>query len=188
VASGFGKMRRPAFRRRALATITTLQGACAVYFLFDIVGELPNFRTGLLHPASELFAVAVLWLGTIWGLGEMRRLARRNDRIEDRLRVASGAFLDLLDESFERWQLTPSERDVALLAIKGLPIQDIADLRATRAGTVKAQCAAIYRKAGVGSRAELLSHFVEDLMSGLVLGQRTDRSSLEPVALQQSSP
>ena len=85
------------------------------------------------------------------------------------MRVASGAFLELLEEHFVRWSLTPSERDVALLSVKGLSIGEIAALRETREGTVKAQCAAVYRKAGVSGRAQLLSLFVEDLMAGVVL-------------------
>jgi DNA-binding CsgD family transcriptional regulator len=89
--------------------------------------------------------------------------------MESRLRAASGAFLELLEESFARWGLTPSERDVALLAVKGLPISEIARLRRTRNSTVKAQCAAVYRKAGVNNRAQLLSLFVEELMAGIVL-------------------
>jgi len=47
-----------------------------------------------------------------------------------------------------------SERDVALLSIKGVSISEIADMRQTRVGTIKAQNAAIYRKSGVSNRAE----------------------------------
>jgi DNA-binding CsgD family transcriptional regulator len=74
-----------------------------------------------------------------------------------------------MEESFARWGLTPSERDVALLSIKGLSVAEIAAMRSTQAGTVKAQCAAVYRKAGVNSRAELLSLFIDDLMGDLPL-------------------
>jgi hypothetical protein len=45
-----------------------------------------------------------------------------------------------------------------------LSTQDIALLRATSEGTVKAQTNAIYRKAGVSGRSQLLSVFIEDLM------------------------
>jgi hypothetical protein len=53
---------------------------------------------------------------------------------------------------------------VALFAIKGLSTQEIAALRATSEGTVKAQTNAIYRKAGVNGRPQLLSLFIEDLL------------------------
>ena len=72
--------------------------------------------------------------------------------METQLRQASGAFAELLEERFRAWGLTPSERDVAWFTIKGLSIADIARLRQTSDGTVKAQSNAIYRKAGVSGR------------------------------------
>ncbi|HLS58150.1 MAG TPA: helix-turn-helix transcriptional regulator, partial [Paracoccaceae bacterium] len=61
-------------------------------------------------------------------------------------------------------RLTPSERDVAWFTLKGLSIAEIARMRQTSEGTVKAQSNAIYRKAGVSGRAQLLSLFIEDLI------------------------
>ncbi len=163
-----------AARHRGLVAVTALQAACALYFLGDILSELPDFRTDPAHPAVELIVVAVLWIGCFWGLREIRTLLSRNRQMEERMQAASGAFLDLLEDSFVRWGLTPSEREVALLSIKGFSIAEIAALRRTREGTVKAQSAAVYRKAGVTGRAQLVSHFVEDLMAGLVLGPGAD--------------
>lgn len=60
--------------------------------------------------------------------------------------------------------LTPAERDVALFALKGFSLAEIAAFRATSEGTVKAQTNAIYRKAGVSGRTQLLSLFVDDLI------------------------
>lgn len=157
-------------RHRALVAVTVLQATCAIYFVFDVTSELPELRTHSVHPLLEMAVVAVLFVGTLFGLREIRAVVRQNSRMESSLRVASGAFLDLLEECFERWGLTPSERDVALLAIKGLSVAEIAHLRGTREGTVKAQCTAVYRKAGVSNRAQLLSLFVDDLMAGVPLG------------------
>ena len=53
-----------------------------------------------------------------------------------------------------------------MLLIKGLSIQEIADIRETKTGTIKSQCSAIYRKAEVKGRNELVAYFVEDLLSG----------------------
>ncbi len=156
-------------RHRALAAVTVLQAACGAYFLFDVLSELPELRARSVHPIFELVVVLALGLGSTLGVIEMRRVLGQNRQMASRMRVASGAFLELMEESFTRWGLTPSERDVALLAVKGLSIAEIAALRSTREGTVKAQCAAVYRKAGVSGRSQLLSHFVEDLMAGVVL-------------------
>jgi DNA-binding CsgD family transcriptional regulator len=169
-------------RHRALIAVTALQAFSGIYFVVDVLGELPEFRTEPMHPVMEIVVVAALWLGSILGAIEIARLLRRNRHMEDRLRVASGAFLDLMEDSFTRWGLTASERDVALLSLKGLSVAEIAALRQTRAGTVKAQCAAVYRKAGVGSRAELLGHFIEDLMAGIRFDTPQPESSQPPAA------
>ena len=54
---------------------------------------------------------------------------------------------------------------MALFTIKGLSIQEIAGLRNTSEGTVKAQSNAIYRKSGVSGRTQLLSLFLDDLLA-----------------------
>jgi DNA-binding CsgD family transcriptional regulator len=74
--------------------------------------------------------------------------------------------MEVLEERFAEWQLTPAERDVALFSIKGLSTAEIAQIRTTSEGTVKAQTNAIYRKAGVSGRPQLLSLFIDELMTG----------------------
>jgi DNA-binding CsgD family transcriptional regulator len=59
---------------------------------------------------------------------------------------------------------------VALFAIKGMSTAEIAGLRRVSEGTVKAQTAAIYRKAGVSGRPQLLSLFIEDLLGAAPAG------------------
>jgi len=76
--------------------------------------------------------------------------------------------MDLVEDRFGEWGFTPAERDVALFALKGFSIAEIAALRDTSEGTVKAQTNAIYRKAGVSGRPQFLSLFVEDLMGDAV--------------------
>jgi DNA-binding NarL/FixJ family response regulator len=87
--------------------------------------------------------------------------------VERELQAASGAFQQVMEQNFDDWGLTPAERDVALLSIKGVPIAEIARLRDTREGTIKAQSTAIYRKVGVSNRAELIAVMVEELIAGV---------------------
>ncbi|MEO1788855.1 MAG: helix-turn-helix transcriptional regulator, partial [Pseudomonadota bacterium] len=105
-----------------------------------------------------------LLIGIVMGALVLRQSFARTARAEDALRLASGAFMDVLEERFAHWGLTPAERDVALFAIKGMSTAEIAGLRDTSEGTVKAQTNAIYRKAGVSGRPQLLSLFIDDLM------------------------
>jgi DNA-binding CsgD family transcriptional regulator len=112
----------------------------------------------------ELSAATGLMLVVGFGIWVLRRTLRERNLAQERLHRASGAFMNLVDERFGEWGLTPAEKDVALFAIKGLATAEIAVLRATSEGTVKAQTNAIYRKAGVSGRSQLLSLFIEDLM------------------------
>jgi DNA-binding CsgD family transcriptional regulator len=112
-----------------------------------------------------------LILGLVLGAVALRRTMQKTQRYQEQLRVASGAFAELMQERFAQWALTPAEKDVALFAIKGLSTQEIAALRNTSEGTVKAQTNAIYRKAGVSGRPQLLSLFIEDLMDDALLGK-----------------
>jgi DNA-binding CsgD family transcriptional regulator len=64
----------------------------------------------------------------------------------------------------QRWGLTTSEKEVALLLLKGLSHREIATLRGTGEPTVRQQSRALYRKAGLSGRHELAAFFLEDLM------------------------
>lgn len=160
---------------RTLRVLVALQAACAAFFLFDIVtsvfGLLDRPIAWHLRELIEIGAAIGLVLGTVLGAIALRRSERRRrlaedkrDAAETRLRAAQGAFADLMAERFDEWALTPAERDVALFSVKGLTLAEIAAARGTSEGTVKAQCAAVYRKAGVSSRVQLLSLFVDDLL------------------------
>ena len=70
----------------------------------------------------------------------------------------------MLEDRFAIWGLTASERDVAILSIKGLSVAEIAEARGSAEGTIKAHSAAVYRKAGVTGRLQLLSLFVDELV------------------------
>ena len=94
----------------------------------------------------------------------LRRSYRRQQQIEDQLRAASGAFMELMEDRFSEWGLTSAEREVALFSVKGMSAQEISALRDLSEGTVKAQTNAIYRKAGVSGRSQILSLFIDDLV------------------------
>jgi DNA-binding CsgD family transcriptional regulator len=88
----------------------------------------------------------------------------RNRKVEDQLLLARGEFAALLEARFEQWGLTIAEQDVAMMGIKGFSIAEVAEMRGTSEGTIKAQNASIYRKAGVTGRNPLLVSLVEDLI------------------------
>lgn len=158
-----GRAGRAAF----LSVLLAVQSLAATFFLIDIAEDIGGWQllpSADLHYAIELGAVVTLVAGIGLTAVEMRRVMARQARMEQQLRIAAGAFQELLEEHFTEWRLTPAERDVALMAIKGLSIAEIAALRRTRTGTVKAQCAAVYAKARVTGRPQLLSLFIDELM------------------------
>lgn len=155
---------RPTLKRYVFVIAALLQLICGLVFLSDLVSE---WRADGLHARIELVAVVALALGAALFLREAHHLSHRNARMQRELNVASGAFQTVIEQHFDDWGLTPAERDVALLSIKGVPIAEIARMRDTREGTIKAQSTAIYRKVGVSSRAELVSVMVEELISGV---------------------
>ncbi|KGB83552.1 MAG: LuxR family transcriptional regulator [Confluentimicrobium sp.] len=155
--------------------ILLVQAICAVFFVSDIVLSVVGLRTTPIswqtRELLEIGAAVGLILGLVLGAVALRRTMQKTQRYQEQLRVASGAFAELMQERFAQWALTPAEKDVALFAIKGLSTQEIAALRNTSEGTVKAQTNAIYRKAGVSGRPQLLSLFIEDLMDDALLGK-----------------
>ncbi len=157
---------------RFILGVLVVQALCAFFFVSDILASVLNLRsTPIAWQTRELIEIGAaigLILGLVLGGLALRRSLRDRHAAEQKLRRASGAFLDLLEEKFSEWGLTPAEREVALFAIKGLSTQEIATVRSTSEGTVKAQTNAIYRKAGVSGRPQLLSIFIDDLMDDSV--------------------
>jgi DNA-binding NarL/FixJ family response regulator len=71
---------------------------------------------------------------------------------------------EAIDRQFIRWQLSPAEREVGLLLLKGLSHKEVAAARSTSETTIRQQALAIYRKSGLHNRAELSAFFLEDLL------------------------
>ena len=152
-----------------IAGVLVVQAVSAFFFVSDIVIGVFGLPIAPLNwqffELVQIGAALGLILGIIVAAAAIRHARVRSRRAEEALRAASGAFMEVLEERFTEWGLTPAERDVALFAIKGMSTQEIAELRQTSEGTVKAQTNAIYRKAGVSGRPQLLSLFIDELMT-----------------------
>ena len=160
---------RNSWRIKFLGASLIILGACEFLLILDVVSEYLKFEIDLYQKYhSVIEATAVLFLGlTLIVIGaDFWRLIIENRQFRSVIGIASGEFLFILGGKFTDWKLSISEREVALLLIKGLSIQEIADIRKTKTGTIKSQCSAIYRKAEVKGRNELVAYFVEDLLAG----------------------
>lgn len=85
---------------------------------------------------------------------------RWRDEARDLLKGLGAA----LDRQFERWALSPAEKEVALLLLKGLSHKEIAQVRSITEATARQQARAVYKKAGLSGRNDLAAFFLEDLL------------------------
>lgn len=148
--------------------MAVIQLVCGLGFAVDLVLEFPDPRTwvyltpqALMHLLSEAAIMILLLIGFAIARKTQRFLAMQRDRMAHDLQSLRGDFDRILQVQFDDWSLTPAQRDVALLCLRGLRISEIAELRGTAEGTVKAHLSAIFRAAGVRTRSELVGVFMD---------------------------
>lgn len=78
-------------------------------------------------------------------------------------RFIQGLSLEI-ENQFSQWGLSKSEKEIALMLIKGFSTREIASFRKTAEKTVRVQTSSIYKKASVSNRNELAAFFLEDLL------------------------
>jgi DNA-binding NarL/FixJ family response regulator len=81
-------------------------------------------------------------------------------RAEQALTGLAGA----IDDQFDRWELTPTEREIALLLLKGYGHKQIAGRTNRSESTVRQHAVSVYHKSGQGGRAELAAFFLDGVM------------------------
>ena len=152
-------------RKTALALFTMVQATAAVFFVTDSAADLSGAAVGLHTVAEPVIAIGLL-LGSVFGIIELRRSHSELRSHEDALAVASGAMADIIAAQFDAWRLSPAEREIGMLALKGFDIAEIAAMRGAAQGTVRAQMTSIYAKSGTSGRHQFAAYFVEDLLAG----------------------
>lgn len=151
---------------------------CATFFLVDMYTD---WREGI--PVSHIWHEGVLFLLALLAIGwQIQVIIKKNKRIKDlhselldmnqsylkwkeKAQSSSQQMRNLIDNEFNSWQLSHSEKDVALLLIKGLSMKQIAEIRETQEKTIRQQATGIYRKSGLSGRQELAAFFLEDILS-----------------------
>lgn len=68
-----------------------------------------------------------------------------------------------IDDQLREWGLTPTEREIALLLLKGHSHKRIAFDTSRSERTVRQHAVQVYNKSGLAGRAELAAFFLEDL-------------------------
>jgi DNA-binding CsgD family transcriptional regulator len=148
--------------------LVLLQCLCGGYFTWEILASIFDLPSLPLRWQTrelvELGACAGLILGAFTSLRLSLSAQAAKARADHAHRLTAGEFTDAVEEFFARIELTEAERDVTWLMLKGMSTSEIAALRETKQGTVKAQSTAIYRKAGVSGKSQLFSQLVEELL------------------------
>ncbi len=95
--------------------------------------------------------------------GEVERHRKQAEEWQNETRSLLRGLSISINNQFDRWQLTQTEKEVALFLLKGFSHKDVALLRDVSEATARQQARAVYRKAGVTGRNELAAFFLEEL-------------------------
>lgn len=170
---------------RHLWAVAVVFGLVAALAALDLAADLREGTT-LRHALVEGAIALAGTVGLVWLLvrfaAQRRRVREARATVEGlaadlaRSRAEAAAWKSeagellaglgvLIDRQFDSWGLSPAERDVALLLLKGLSHKEIATARGVSEATVRQQATALYRKAGVSGRHDLAAFFLEDLLA-----------------------
>ena len=136
----------------------------ATWLSFHVVFET-------LMVAGALLMATTLWLGwwnSAHSAATMRRALEKQSVERDAWKASAQAALEglgrAIDAQFRGWHLTPTEREIALMLLKGYGLKEIAALTTRSERTVRQHASVVYDKAGLAGRAELAAYFLKDLM------------------------
>ena len=127
-----------------------------------------------LHIVLELITVGLSMGGFVLLVRMINHRTTRDEHIQkvesdlsltrNKLKEIGQEYSKHIQEQFDAWKFTQSEKEVAFLILKGLSFNEIAEARKTKEKTVRQQASSIYGKSKVSSRHELAAWFLEDLL------------------------
>jgi DNA-binding CsgD family transcriptional regulator len=91
-------------------------------------------------------------------------IGNESQRVPSAVMEARQGLAKVIQEQFEKWQLTQTEKSVAMLLLKGLSFKEIASVHSTMEKTVRQQASSIYKKANVTGRHSFAAWFIEDYL------------------------
>jgi len=143
----------------------------------DLASDLSHGAT-FAHIIKEAVIVTLSLLALAWIVNGLRLQKKAIELLQQELENAEqlqqqpGKYIlesrrrmgEVINQQFEEWQLTSSEKEVGMLLLKGLSLKEIAIIRNTLEKTVRQQASAIYKKASVTGRHAFAAWFIEDLL------------------------
>lgn len=154
-----------------LVLVLVIQAASGLFFVFSLVADVFLIRVPFIpweaYEILQILASLGLLCGVLCSIIMLALTVRRSRRIEDQISAVAGEFQSHVERQFQAWGLTPSERSVALLVVKGFSNGEIAGMRNSSESTIKSHVTSIFRKSGLTSRQQLVSGVIEDLLAAL---------------------
>jgi len=137
------------------------EGASPVMLLEDVI----NFAiTAALLAYIWLFQPLTSWRQKQRLSAETARQRADLDQLFQVARKQLEGLAVFINAQFDNWELTPAEKEVALLLLKGFSMREIAELRGISERTARQQATTVYGKSGQSGRAALSAYFLEDLL------------------------
>lgn len=150
----------------------------AFFGLTDLLLDQPESFWDLHAGVEGIFfglsfgSAAYLWAGWIrtrHRLGRTLASLDLNREERDLWKLRSEKFVrgirEEIEAQFNRWELSPAERETALWLLRGYGHKKIAEILQKSERTVRQQAIAVYRKSGLHGRAELSAFFLEGLLA-----------------------
>lgn len=164
-------------RGRILAVLAVI-GGIGLLITLEILEEPDMTLSEILWELVEPTLIVMTAAGVIYLMNRMNRQHKEQLTLIRDLEVARAEGAEwradmrellkglgsAIDAQFDRWSLTPAEREVAMLLLKGLSHREIGSLRGASEATVRQQARSVYSKAELSGRAALSAFFLEDLL------------------------
>ncbi len=139
--------------------------ATIIYFIYDIVYDLLyEDPIGTLHFTLEVFAFIGVSMALIVGVRYLVKVRVRLYGEEQRNYLLAQDLVEILNLQMSEWEMTPSEKEIAWLIIKGYRFSEIAELRGVKESTTRLQATSLYAKAGVKSRSEFVAEIFQTVL------------------------
>lgn len=152
----------------------------SVIILLSVIDIVMDYFDGASnsHMLLEFIVVIFSFFGVAYLINEIRERWNDLDALQEQLGVihedlskskqqlknVGSQFGEIINEQFSKWDLSPSEREVAMLLLKGLSFEEITKIRGTKEKTIHQQATSIYKKSNVNGRHEFAAYFYEDFL------------------------
>jgi DNA-binding CsgD family transcriptional regulator len=162
-------------RLKSILLVILLLVACvtAIDLITDYSSGTPisHFLVEAIVLMLSILAFALLRRDALGVAGENQQLRADLENVrqasvewQQKLAVFSSGVAEAIQAQFVQWHFSQAESEVAKLLLRGFGLKEIATLRGTSEKTAQHQATSVYRKSGLGGRAELSAYFLENLL------------------------